>query len=384
MSDVLIVGAGFSGATCARIMAENGFNVTVIDKRSSLGGNMYDYINKYGILIHQYGPHILYLHNREIFEFLSRFTLLQKYEHHVKGLVDAKQIFLPVNLNSLYELFPNDFSHIKQALIQKYGLGSQIPILNLLDDEDPLIRFIAKYIYERIFLHYTMKMWGMSPREIDPAVTARIPLRVSYDNRHFLHPYQVMPKDGYTSLFKNMFRHPRIRVELNCASQRWFEVNRYEKNIMFKREFDGFVIYTGCIDRLFDFCYGELEYRSLDFHIETFEQDYIQDVTTLNFPDDRPATRRTEMKRLTGQIVSGFTTTITEYPGNYERDTGWFGEPYYPIPNEKNQNKYQKYCALSKEIPKLFLVGRLAEYRYYNMEQAISASLKLCKKILNA
>lgn len=384
MYDYIVVGAGYAGAVCARRLAEElDARVLVLDKRGHIAGNMYDFYNADGILVHQYGPHISVMNEKRTFDFLSRFTEWIPYHHSVNVEIDGKQVPLPVNLTSIELLFhTKEAISLKHKLVTAYGAGSGIPILELLKSEDAQLKKLAEYIYEKVFVHYTMKMWGLSPDEIDPSVTARIPVRLSYDNRHFLHTYQVMPKYGFTRLFEKMLGHPKITVRLNTNAS---EVLRLLENgsVEFQGQaYDGRVIYTGALDELFGYRYGALPYRSLAFEFQTFAVDYVQESTVLNWPDDRPATRRTEMKRLTGQKKHGVTTTVTEYPGRYDPSSDRFCEPYYPIVQERYTAQHGKYLKELGKYKQIQPVGRLADYKYYNMEAVIQRALDVSESLI--
>lgn len=382
MYDYVVVGAGYAGAVCARCLAEEGNKkVLVIDKRSHIAGNMYDEYDDSGILVHKYGPHIAVMNDQRAYQFLSRFTEWIPYLHRVNAEIDGKEVPLPISFYSIDLLFPYEKAHeIKKHLLQQFSAREAVPILEMQKDDDPVIQEFASYIYEKVFLHYTEKMWGLLPNEIDPSVTARIPVRLNYDVRHFTHQFQVMPKDGYTVLFTNMLNHPNITVELNTPASEIFQVDPSTLRIRQKKEiFTEGIVYTGALDELFNYCFGQLEYRTLQFQFETHKKDYIQDTAVLNWPDQRSATRRTEMKRLTQQKASNTTTTITEYPGAYVRSDAVWGEPLYPINNQKNTELYAKYLDLAKNIPGLIPVGRLADYRYYNMEATVLRALEVAQ-----
>jgi UDP-galactopyranose mutase len=340
---------------------------------------MYDYKNESGILVHKYGPHIPAMNDKNVYNFLSRFTEWMDYEHRVLAEIDGVEIPLPVNFTSIEKLFPGESAgRIKRLLTGKYGVGAQVPILTLRKDTDADIKEFAEYIYSKVFYHYTLKMWGKDPDEMDPAVTGRIPVRLSHDDRHFLHAYQVMPKNGYTELFKDLLDHPNIEIALDTGALDVLKPDFDRHTLLYKNKaFDGHVIYTGAIDELFSFVYAPLPYRSLRFEARTFQEDYVQHSPVLNWPDSRPATRRTEMKQLTGQHISNITTTITEYPGAYNTEDEHYGEPYYPIIDSENQRLYEKYKDLLAGFANISIVGRLAEYRYYNMEAVILAAFGL-------
>ena len=384
MYDYIVVGAGYAGAICARRIAEElNKKVLLVEKRNHIAGNMYDFYNTDGILVHKYGPHISVMNEKKSFDFLSRFTEWIPYHHTVMAEIDGIEVPLPFNLTSIDLLFDVEKAiQLKEKLIQEYGFGANIPILELRKSDDEQIKQLSDFIYEKVFVHYTMKMWGLTPNEIDPSVTARIPVRLSYDNKHFLHKYQVMPKHGFTSLFEKMLDHPNITIKKNTNILDILELSNGEIYLN-KELFNGELIYTGALDELFGYEYGILPYRALEFEFETYNKDYIQNSTTLNWPDDRPATRRTEMKRLTGQKMEGKTSTITEFPGEYKKDAEKFNEPYYPIINEECIELYQKYVEKLKHYKQIIIVGRLADYKYYNMEATILRALEVSEKIIN-
>ena len=385
MFDYIVVGAGYAGSVTARRMAEEaGKTVLLIDKRNHIAGNMYDEYDENGILVHRYGPHISVMNETRVYEFLSRFTEWQPYHHHVKAEIDGVEVPLPINYTAIDLLFPiKQALDLKERLTKQYGFGSNVPVLEMLENTDEVVREFAQYVFDKVFLHYTMKMWGLRPEEINPAVTGRIPIRLSYDDRHFLHTYQVMPKDGFTKLFQNMLNHPNITVRLNTSSDDVLRLDEKNHQIYFENKlFEGTLVYTGALDELFGFDYGALPYRSLFFKFETFNKDYVQDSTVLNWPDDRPATRRTEMKRLTGQRKEGITSTIVEYPDAFDRCSDKFSEPLYPIDREDCIKLYRRYLERTKTFPKLILAGRLADYKYYNMEAVISRSLAVTDLLL--
>ncbi|NLB61204.1 MAG: UDP-galactopyranose mutase, partial [Clostridiales bacterium] len=296
----------------------------------------------------------------------------------VNALVDGIEVPLPLNFNSIMLLFDKDKANkLIQSLLNEYGENESVQILELRKSNVPDLKALADFVYEKIFLHYTTKMWGMSPTEISPSVTGRVPIRLSYDDRHFTHKYQVMPKFGYNKLFENMLEHEKIEVRLNANASDYISVDSKTGKIFFEgKPFSGRLIYTGSLDELFSFCYGELPYRTLRFEHATYKRDEIQQTAVLNFPDSRPETRRTAMKKLTQQKISGITSTLTEYPGAYLRGDSIWGEPYYPIINSEYLEIHKKYADLAKKIPNLYPVGRLAEYRYYNMEDTIKRGME--------
>ena len=387
MYDMIVVGAGYAGCIAARRYAEeaNG-RVLVLDKKPHVAGTIYDFVNDDGILVHLYGPHISVMKERRAYDFLSRFTEWIPYHHYVHAMIDGVEVPLPINFTSIDMLFPLDEALLlKQLLTDAYGFGSSVAVLDMMKNERPEIRQFAQYVYEKVFLHYTMKMWGLTPETIDPSVTARIPIRLNYDDRHFQHPYQVMPRDGFTRLIENMLDHPNITVELNQNACDRLRLDEEERAVWFDGvRFDGKLIYTGAIDELFQYRFGVLPYRSLRFEHKTYQKDYVQDSAVQNWPDDRPATRRTEMKRLTQQKKEGVTSVIVEYPGAYVPGDPNYGEPLYPIAVAENYALYDRYLACVRRFPQIVLAGRLADYRYYNMEATVMRTLEVMDGVLAA
>ena len=378
MFDSVIIGAGVAGSVAARELAESGRSVLVLEQRDHIGGNCYDEPDEHGILIHKYGPHIFHTKEKKAYDYLSRFTDWYAFGHEVVANVYGKLIPVPFNLNTLHMVYEKEKADtLEKKLIETFGMGSRVPILKLREQEDPEIRQIADYVYENIFLHYTMKQWGQTPEEIDPAVTGRVPVVISYDNRYFQEPWQGMPLHGYTPMFEKMLDHPKIRVEtgVDARSRIRFEEDQV---ILDGEPFCGEVIYTGPVDELFNCCFGRLPYRSLRFDFEYLDQKDYQGHSVVNYTVSEDFTRITEFKYLTGQKAPG-TTIVREYPFAY---TGAESEiPYYSIANEANQALYEKYRALTEKIPNVWLLGRLAEYKYYNIDAMVMKALELTEKL---
>ena len=378
MFDSVIIGAGVAGSVAARELAESGRSVLVLEQRDHIGGNCYDEPDEHGILIHKYGPHIFHTKEKKAYDYLSRFTDWYAFGHEVVANVYGKLIPVPFNLNTLHMVYEKEKGDtLEKKLIETFGMGSRVPILKLREQEDPEIRQIADYVYENIFLHYTMKQWGQTPEEIDPAVTGRVPVVISYDNRYFQEPWQGMPLHGYTPMFEKMLDHPKIRVETGVDARSRIRLEE-DQVILDGEPFCGEVIYTGPVDELFNCCFGRLPYRSLRFDFEYLDQEDYQGHSVVNYTVSEDFTRITEFKYLTGQKAPG-TTIVREYPFAY---TGAEGEiPYYSIANEANQALYEKYRALTEKIPNVWLLGRLAEYKYYNIDAMVMKALELTEKI---
>ena len=378
MFDSVIIGAGVAGCVAARDLAESGRKVLVLEQRDHIGGNCYDEKDEHGILIHKYGPHIFHTKEQKAYDYLSRFTDWYAFGHEVVANVYGKLIPVPFNLNTLHMVYEQEKADaLEKKLIDAFGLESRVPILKLREHEDPEIREIADYVYENIFLHYTMKQWGQTPEQIDPAVTGRVPVLISHDNRYFQEPWQGMPLHGYTLMFEKMLDHENITVEIGVDARS--RVTFSEGSVSLDGQaFTGDVIYTGPLDELFDCRFGRLPYRSLRFDFEYYDKPDYQGHSVVNYTVSEDFTRITEFKYLTGQQAEG-TTIVKEYPFAY---TGAAGEiPYYSIANEANQKLYEQYRGLVEHIPNVWLLGRLAEYKYYNIDAMVLKALELPDKI---
>ncbi len=380
MYDSIIIGAGIAGATTARKLAEEkNKKVLVIERRNHIGGNCYDKPDDYGILIHEYGPHIFHTEDEGVRAFLSRFTDWYDFGHEVVAKVGDQLIPVPFNLNTLHMVYDEEkAARLEKKLIEAYGEGSRVPIMKLRENADADVREIAEFVYKNVFLYYTMKQWGQKPEEISPEVTGRVPVVISRDNRYFKDKYQSVPLHGFTPMFEKMLDHPNIEVWLDtdCGDVLKFT----DDGIYFKDEkFEGDLIYTGAIDELFDCRFGRLPYRSLDFKFEHLNQDSFQDHSVVNYTVSEDYTRITEFKFLTGQKDTDGTTIVKEYPFAY---TGAEGEiPYYAILEEKNQQLYEKYKALTEQFTNFHLLGRLAEYKYYNIDAMCRKAMELAEEL---
>ena len=378
MYDIIIIGTGYAGAVSARILAEKGKKILIIEERDHIGGNAFDETDEHGILIHTYGPHIFHTKDKEVYDFLGRFTEWIPYHHKVVGNVYGKYIPIPFNLNSIRIVYEKEKAEdIIEKLISEYGKETAIPILRLRENKDEAIRELADYVYENVFVKYTGKQWGLKPDEIDPAVTARVPVILTEKDGYFTDEYQAMPKEGYTALFKKMLAHPDIDIRLNTSAK---DILKLENGkILFEcAEFEGKVIFTGMTDELFDRCFGSLPYRSLKFDFSYHNTDSYQPEAVVNYTVDEDFTRITEFKKMTGQKVKG-TTIMKEYSLKFVPDTELI--PYYAILNDENKALYNKYAGLATEYKNLYLLGRLAEYQYYNMDAITKKALELCERI---
>jgi UDP-galactopyranose mutase len=361
--DYLVVGAGFAGSVIAeRLASQHGAHVLVIDRRPHVAGNAYDVKDKAGVLIHQYGPHIFHTNSDEIFAHLSKFTAWRPYEHRVLAQVRGQLVPIPINRTTLNKLFGLDLKTDEDAA--EYLALRAEPVADIKTSEDVVINAVGRELYELFFQGYTRKQWGIDPSELDKAVTARIPTRTNTDDRYFGDKHQAMPRDGFTAMFNKMLDHPNIDVLLSTDYKDVID------------EVDaGHIVFTGPIDEYFGFRYGKLPYRSLRFEHQILEQDNFQPVAVVNYPDPQvPYTRITEYKHLTGQTRAGATSITYEYPSAE-------GDPYYPIPREENQALFKKYEALADATEGVTFVGRLATYRYYNMDQVVGQALAAFRRL---
>ncbi len=369
--DYLIVGAGLAGSVLAeRIANQLNKKVLVIDKREHFGGNCYDYKDVNGILIHKYGPHIFHTSNHKVWEYLSQFTDWELYFHKVLAAVEGLKIPVPFNLNSLYMVFPNHYaSKLEEILINTYGFGTKIPILKLKDSQNSELSYLADYIYKNIFLGYTLKQWEFKPEELDHSVTSRIPVNISRDDRYFQDIYQGLPKEGYSSIFEKLLNHPNIELRLNTEFKS--DIN----NIKFNK-----LIFTGPIDSFFDYVHGQLPYRSLRFELESFNLESFQEVSQVNYPNNYDFTRITEFKHFYRNQIKDISKTVIAKEFSLAHIPGQ-NDPYYPIPKPENEIIFKQYL---NEIDKLngsvIFAGRLADYKYYNMDQVIGVALQIFDK----
>lgn len=381
MYDCIIIGSGIAGAAAARVLAEEqGREVLVLEKKHHIGGNCYDGKDEYGILVHWYGPHIFHTGNEEVYEWLSRFTDWYAFGHEVVARVGDKLLPVPFNLNTLKMVYGEEKAAVlEKKLVDTFGFGARVPILKLREQQDEDLRAIADYVYENVFLRYTMKQWGQTPEEIDPAVTGRVPVVISYDNRYFGDKYQGMPLDGFTPMFEKMLAHPNIEVRTNTNAKDVLAISEEEGKVLLDgQEFHGTVIYTGPVDELFDCRFGRLPYRTLRFDFEHYDRPDYQGHSVVNYTVSEDYTRITEFKYLTGQKADS-TTIVKEYPFAY---TGAEGEiPYYAIMNEENNALYQRYADLSAKLPDFHLLGRLAEYKYYNIDAMAARAIALARSL---
>jgi len=360
MFDFLIVGAGFAGCVLAeRIASQLGKRVLIVEKRDHIGGNCYDFYNEQGVLVHKYGPHYFRTNNKNVFDYLSQFTEWHYHQYHILAFVDGQLLPLPINLDTVNRIYGLNLSSFE---LEEFFMKVRRPIKKIKTSEDIVVSRVGMELYEKFFKNYTKKQWGLDPSELDASVCARIPVRTNRDGRYFNDKYQAMPKHGYREMFKRLISHPNIHLMLKT------DYKEVQHILPFNQ-----MIYTGPIDEFFNYKFGRLSYRSLQFEFETFDQEWFQPVSQVNYPNDYDFTRIVEIKHATGQSHPK-TTIVREYPSGE-------GDPYYPIPTETNRRLYERYKRETKKLKNIYFIGRLAHYKYYNMDEVVALALELFEKI---
>ncbi|WP_276498516.1 UDP-galactopyranose mutase [Pontibacter litorisediminis] len=360
MFDYLIVGTGFAGSVLAeRLASQLHKKVLILDKRNHIAGNAYDHYNEEGILVHKYGPHIFHTNSKEVFEYLSQFTAWRPYEHRVLASVDGQLVPIPINLDTINKLYGLSLTAFDADNFFKSVAEDIAPVRT---SEDVVVSRVGRELYEKFFRNYTRKQWGMDPSELDKSVTARVPVRTNRDDRYFTDTYQAMPLYGYTAMFEKLLAHPNIKIMLNTDYQDIADMIPFRE-----------MIYTGPVDEYFGYRYGRLPYRSLEFRHETLDKPVHLPAAVVNYPNEHAYTRITEFKYLTGQQHPK-TSIVYEYPQAE-------GDPYYPVPRPENAETYNRYKKLADATPGVHFVGRLATYKYYNMDQVVAQALTLFKKL---
>jgi UDP-galactopyranose mutase len=360
MFDHLIVGAGFAGSVLAERLASIDRRVLIIDRRDHIGGNAYDHYDDDGIMVHRYGPHIFHTNSQDIFDYLSRFTKWRPYEHRVLASVDGRLVPIPINLDTINALYGLS---LNSAQVEEFLAARAEKIAMPRTSEDVVLARVGRELYEKFFKGYTRKQWGLDPSELDASVTARVPVRTNRDPRYFSDRFQAMPLHGYTRMFQRMLANPNIKVMLNTDHRELEGLVKYRD-----------MIYTGPIDEYFGHRYGRLPYRSIEFRHDTFSTEVAQPAPVVNYPNEHAYTRITEFKYLTGQRHEK-TAVVYEYP---RAD----GDPYYPIPRPENAALYKRYKELADQTPNVHFVGRLATYKYYNMDQVVAQALTMFQELV--
>jgi len=359
--DYLVVGAGFAGSVLAERLAAAGKSVLIVDRRHHIGGNAYDHPNEHGVLIHEYGPHIFHTNSSRIVAYLSKFTRWRPYEHRVKARVGDKLVPFPINIDTVNAVLGAAFN---ADTLERYFQSVAEPVAHPRTSEEAVVSKVGRELYEMFFEGYTLKQWGLHPSELDASVAARVPARCNHDDRYFTDSFQAMPLEGYTRMFERMLKHPNIEVRTGT------DFHELAGRVRFKE-----TVFTGPIDEFFGYRFGKLPYRSLEFKHETHDTRVFQPAAVVNYPNQNEYTRITEFKYLTGQVHPK-TSIVYEFPRGS-------GDPYYPIPTPENAELYRRYKALADSTPNVHFVGRLATYRYYNMDQVVGQALATADRLLS-
>ena len=380
MSRALIVGCGIVGCTVARILADRGWTVRIVDRRDHIGGNLYDYRDEHGILVQQYGPHIFHTNSERVFEFVNRYSRWNKFNLVCGAVIDGICTPTAFNLKTIDLFFDKaKAEEIKQHIRERFPGRESATVVELLDCDDAVIRDYAQFLFDKDYSLYTAKQWGISPSEIDKSVLKRVPIRFTYEEAYFKDKYQVMPENGYTSFIRNLIDHPAISVTLNYEAMEHITI-RDNAVYLDGKKADYPVVYTGPLDELFHYEYGRLPYRSLRFEWIYRDAESYQDLPVVAYPQAEKFTRITEYKKLPVQDVRG-TTCAVEYPVPYEADADTSVEPYYPVLTEASQKAYRTYADAAAKVSGLYCAGRLADFRYYNMDQALERAFEFSETI---
>jgi UDP-galactopyranose mutase len=359
--DWLVVGAGYAGSVVAeRLASQANQRVLIVDTRNHIAGNAYDHYDEAGVLIHRYGPHIFHTNSKEVFDYLSAFTAWRQYEHRVIASVDGLLVPMPINLETINTLYGTKFTALE---LEEFFESVAEPVDRVRTSEDVVVSKVGRELYEKFFRNYTRKQWDLDPSELDASVTARVPTRLNRDSRYFTDTYQAMPRHGFTRMFERILDHPNIKIMLQTDYREIADLVPFDR-----------MVYTGPIDEFFDMRYGKLPYRSLEFQFQTHDSEVFQPAPVVNYPNEHPYTRCTEFKYLTGQQHPK-TTVVYEYPQPE-------GDPYYPVPRPENKELYEEYKELADAVPDTWFVGRLATYKYYNMDQVVAQALATYRRIV--
>ncbi len=380
----VVIGSGFSGSVFAeRVSDILNEKVLIIEKRGHPGGNSFDYVDKSGIFIHKYGPHIFHTDSEKVWEYINKFGSFNNYKHKVLAYIDGEYTELPFDFRGIEQFFKKDFEKIKARFLKYYKKGDKVPIYELLKSEDTLLKEIGEFVYEKIFSNYSKKQWGESPLNLSKEVLKRVPVYIGVKDGYFDNRYEGIPEKGFFTVFNNMLNNKNIQIKYNTDFKELFYLKEGKIYRKEGKEFKGIFIYTGALDYLFDYKFGKLPYRSLKFNFERIDKEYYQKAAVVNYPNDYEFTRITEYKHFT-DIKTSATIISKEFPGEYGEKSKDYNIPYYPILKKENMEILNKYLKEAKKYKSLILIGRLAEYKYYNMDEAILSAMNLFEKNLSS
>lgn len=376
-SKYYIVGSGIVGCVAAHELAEKGAKITIYERRDHMGGNLFDFTDEYGIHVHLYGPHIFHTKNERVWEYVSRFCMFEDYNLVCGSVIDGRCVTTSFDFQSVDTFFPKEAETIKEHIHLVFGERKSATVLEMLESEDEYVHKFAQFLYDKDYAPYTAKQWGIPPEKIDRQIFKRVPILFSYGSKYFDDPHQAMPKKGYMELIDNLLKHENISVKLNTEALDSISIQDDAIFIDGKLA-DGTVIYTGPIDELFGCRYGKLPYRSLRFEWKHEDKESFQDMPVVAYPQAEGYTRITEYKKLPYQDVKG-TTYAVEYPLPYVK--GQENEPYYPVITEESKELFAKYFELAGRIKNLKCCGRLADFKYYNIDQAVERALDVVEEL---
>ncbi|WP_303995790.1 UDP-galactopyranose mutase [Megamonas hypermegale] len=379
--EALVIGCGLTGSVIARFLAEKlNKKVVIWDRRNHVGGNMYDYYDEHGILVHKYGPHTFHTKKKYLYDYMCQFAEWKEYKLTCMAQINGKFTPTPFNFQTIDDFYDKkEADDLKKRIRNEFGNKATATVVEVLNCNDKKIQEYAQFLFDNDYSLYTAKQWGISANEVDPSILKRVPLRFSYDIGYFDDEYQVMPATTFTDFFKSLLNHKNIEIKLGIEALEHLNVDLQNNKVFIDGEYKDIpIIYTGALDELFDNCYGKLPYRSLRFEWKYEDIDSKQDAPVVAYPQAEGFTRITEYKKLPVQDVKG-TTYAVEYPLSYNENVKM--EPYYPVLTEKSQRIYSKYLEKASNIKNLFLAGRLADFKYYNMDQALERALNICKEL---
>lgn len=380
--DYIVVGAGLSGGILARKLAENNDKkVLIVERRNHVAGNTYDFIDEHGIKTQKYGPHVLHTNNDEVYKFICNFCKPINYRTKCEAVINNICTPSPFNFKTIDQFYnKEDAENLKNKLLSYYSNRPSVTVVEMLNSEDNDIKAFAQFLFDNDYKLYTAKQWNLNPNEIDPSVLKRVPIVLSYGDTYFYDKYEFMPSEGFTKMFNNIINYPGIDVKLGIDALDYLKINEEEKVVEWNDQKVN-IIYTGAIDELFNYKFGVLPYRSLHFEYKNLKQDSFQNVAIVAYPQVEGYTRITEYTKMPYQDCNGWTNAVYEYPKVYDKNAKVGSEPYYPVLTKDSQITFDKYKTFAGEFENLVLCGRLADFKYYNMDQVILRALELYKNL---